>query len=405
MKSVVQVFSFDILSKVLLGVTGIILIRFMPEIEYARYTLALSLVSVVTQTLVSSFKRIYIVGYQRFKLENSPSLFLGLQLWGICLLVLMTLPFKDFAEGVYWFVVAAIIATCLSEFAKTVVQQQLKFLQFSIIEMARTLVFVLSLLCLIYFIRYELKAWQVLLVQAMAMFLVFSTVFSKYLDLKSLFKMGESVRFALELVKGEYKYVFGYFFVFAFFSQVDVFVLKALAGSVELATYGSAFRYYSLLLLALGAVHAVLLPVIQRIQSIDELESILAQHKRMLLVFVPLVLLGAWLSKWVIPWLDMGKYPNAAIVFQILAISAIVSFAFSPHSNLVMRFEDFRFLFISICMGLLVNVGLCVWLVPILGATGPAIATLITFGSVNVSIFLRSRKHRKSLASLQQGDS
>jgi O-antigen/teichoic acid export membrane protein len=392
-------------SKVLLGVAGVVLIRFMPEIEYASYTLAVSLIAVVTQTVVLSFKRIYIIGYERFKIASSPSSFLGFQLWCIFLIVLITLPFKDFTQEVYWFIVASVIATCLSEFSKTVVQQQLKFLQFSIIEIARTLVFVLSLLLLIYFIRYDLKAWQVLVVQATAMFVVFLVAFSRYLELSRLLKIEESIRLAVTLLKGEYKYVFGYFFIFAFFAQVDVFVLKALAGTVELATYGSAFRYYSLLLLALGAVHTVLLPVVQRVHSISELESILGQHRRMLLLFVPLVLFGAWISQWIIPWIDKGKYPDAVMVFQILAISAVISFAFSPHSNLLMRFEDFRFLFVSICFGLLVNVGLCVWLVPMLSATGPAIATVIAFGGVNGSIFLRARKHRKSLASLQQGDS
>jgi len=405
MKSVVQVFSVNLLSKLLLGVTGVLIIRFMPEIEYARYTLALSIVSVFSQVLVSSFKRIYIIGCQRFKVvkvKNYSSLFLGLQLWIIFVVVIITLPFKGFVSEIYWFVVGLIVATCISEFAKTVVQQQLNFFRFSVIEIARTLSFVFSFLYLLYFISYQLRSWQVLLIQTLAMLGVSFFAFSKNIDFNSFLKIRQSIRLALELVKGEYKYVFGYFFVFAFFSQVDVFILKAISESVELATYGSAFRYYNLLLLGLGSVHTVLLPVVQRVESIGDLKSILAQHKRMLLVFVPLVLLGAWLSKWIIPWIDMGKYPNAVIVFQILALSAIVSFAFSPHSNLLMRFEDFKFLFILITLGLLVNVGLCVLLVPIVGAIGSAISTLIAFGSVNISIFWRSRKYRDRLIALPQ---
>jgi len=405
MKSIVQVFSFDVLSKVLLGGTGILLIRLMSEVEYANYTLALSIVSLITGSWILSCNRVYIVGCQNSKIETSPSSFLGFQLYGISGLVVLSLPIKGFLEGIYWFIIALIIATCLSEFAKTVFQHQLQFFRFSMVELARTLIFIVSLLVLISFFRYDLKAGHVLLVQAAAMLCVFSGAFRKYFDLKSLLKIDESTRLALEMVKGEYKYVFGYFFVLAFFSQVNVFVLKTIAEDVELATYGSAFRYYSLLSLALGAVHTVLLPVVQRVQSIGDLENILYQHRRMLLLFIPVVLLGAWASQWIIPWIDRGKYPDAVMVFQILAISAIVSFAFSPHSNLVMRFEDFRFLFILINLGLLVNVGLCIWLVPRLGATGSAVATLIAFGSVNGSIFLRARKYRKSLASLTQGDS
>ncbi|MEQ8971772.1 MAG: polysaccharide biosynthesis C-terminal domain-containing protein [Coleofasciculus sp. C1-SOL-03] len=404
-KITVQVFSFDILSKILLGGINILLIRFMADSEYAYYTLALSIITIFTRTLVSSFNRIYIVGCKRIKSVTTPSSFLGLQLYGVATLVFITFPFQSFVGEIYWFTVVSIVATCLSRFSQTIFQEHLKFLQLSIVELNRTLVFVFAIIVLIYFIRHELKAWQILLLQAIAAFVVFIFSCSKELNLKRMFNVKESVYLAREIVMGEYKYLFGYFLVIAVFSQVDVFVLRAIASDVELATYGSAFRYYSLLLLGLGAVHTVFLPVIQNVKSISELEIIFMKHKRMLLLFVPLVLFSAWISQWVIPWIDMGKYPNAVMVFQILAVSAIISFAFSPHVNIVMRFEDFRFLFILINFALLVNVVLTLGFIPKLGATGAALATLIAFGFVNSVIFLRSNKHKKLLLTAPPVDS
>ena len=48
---------------------------------------------------------------------------------------------------------------------------------------------------------------------------------------------------SIEIVRGEYRYLFGYFFLLAFFLQVDVFMLNVLSSRNEVATYGSAFRY------------------------------------------------------------------------------------------------------------------------------------------------------------------
>lgn len=396
--SIVQVFFSDFLSKAFIGAMGILLIRFMSEAEYAHYILALSLVAVVTQTFSTSFNRIYIVGYQRLNLEYSPSSFLGIQLWGISALVVLTLPFISYLKGNYWFILALIIATCLSEFSKTFYQRKLKFFFFSMIEIARGLVFSCSLLLLIYIVRHDLKSWQVLFTQAITLFAVFILAFHKHLRLSKLLDVTEGTRFAMGIVKGEYKYLFGYHFILAFFSQVDVFMLKSMTSEIELATYGSAFRYYSLLLLALSAVHVIILPSIQQIKNFTELESIFKKHKTMLLLFGPLVLIGAWASQWIIPWIDMGKYPDAVIVFRILSLSSIISFAFSPHINLVLRFEDFKFLFLLIGMTLVLNVGLNMALIPILGVIGVAIATLIAFGCVNGSIFLRARKHKQKFA-------
>lgn len=402
MKSAIQIFFFDILSKLLLGAMGIVLIRYMPENEYARYTLAVSLIAVATQTLVLSFNRIYIVGYERLDLEGASSSFLGFQLWGILALVVVTLPLQGFARGVYWLVVAVAVATCLVEFAKTFSQRELKFFRFSMIELARAAVLVGSVFALIYVVRYNLKAWEVLFVQAFSTLAVFLAFFWKLIKWEKLLRIGEAVRLALAVAAGEYRYLFGYFFVLAFFLQVSVFVLRITANDVTLATFGAAFRYSSILSLALAAVQVVLLPLIQRAQNIAELEDIYGKHKRMLLLFAPMVLFAAWIGQWIIPWVDKGKYPDAVAAFQILAVSTIVSFALSPHAYLVMRFEDFKFLFVLIGVALLLSIGLNVALISALGAVGAAIATLISITFVSGSQFLRARMHRKTLAMAEQ---
>ncbi len=402
-KSIFQVFSFHLISKVLVGLGGVILIHFMPEVEYARYTLILAVVTFSTEFLASSFNQIYIVGYQRLGLKEFSSSFLGLQIWGILILVIVLFPLSGFLDGLYWVASFLVVITCLSEFSKTYFQRELRFFVFSMIEVARASVFGCSLLALAYIVRDDLKTWQVLLVQAMTLLTVFVVVFVKYLNMNELFKFRKIIHLAVTVGKEEYRYVFGYFAVLALFSQLDVFMLRAMASDLELATYGSAFRYYSLLLIALTAVHRVLLPSIQQVQNTADLQSIFRKYRKFLLVFSLVVLLGAWISQWIIPLIDTGKYPSAVIVFRILAISSIISFAFSPHVNLLLRFEDFRFLFCLICVAVLLNVTLNSVLIVKLGAVGAAIATLIAFGCLNGAVFLRGRVYRNVLAPILQG--
>jgi O-antigen/teichoic acid export membrane protein len=392
MKSILQVFSFDLISKAMMGALGVIIIRFMQENEYADYTFALSLVFFITQILSMSFNRIYIVGFHKLDLNDSLA-FLGYQLVCIGLLICITAPFQHLMNGVYWFTVALVSATCLSEFSRTILQHELRFLRFSFVELFRSSLFFICVLFLISVVQYKMQAWQVLLCQAGAMFTSFLVFFRARIQIRGNLLVRRALDIALAVIAGKYRYLFGYFSLLALFSQLDVFMLKGLGSNFSLATYGSAFRYYSLLMLSLAAVHSVLLPSIQKVESIEDWDRIHAGLRRMLLVFVPLAFLGAWLSQWIIPWIDKGKYPDAVTVFRILAVSSVFSFAFSPHVNIVLRFEDFKFLFLVIIGGLLLAATLNLLLIPRYQAVGSAIATLVGFGFNNLLIFLRSRKY------------
>ena len=392
MKAVFQVFSFDLASKVLLGILGMLLIRYLPQAEYAAYTLALSLVAFSSQSLVASFNRIYIVAYQKLRLKNTEMAFLALQLLLIAGLILLGIPLSFSLGSLYWIIAALAAANCLSEFSKTFFQQNLKFLTFSLIEFCRSLLFFCCTLLLIQLQKHELTAGAVLLIQTAALLGVSWWAIGKKLTNLQSAGFLEIARFSSEIIKGEYRYLFAYFFILGIFTQTDIFMIGILGDDSMLATYGSAFRYYSILSLALGSVHVVLLPMIQKASNDQELFEVFAKHKKMILMFIPAVLLAGWLAQWAIPFIDNGKYPGAVLSFRILCVSAIISFAFSPHVNLIMRFERFRFLFRLICMALALNVAINMLLIPEFGAAGVAFATLISAAAVTIPIYFRSKK-------------
>jgi O-antigen/teichoic acid export membrane protein len=138
----------------------------------------------------------------------------------------------------------------------------------------------------------------------------------------------------------------------------------------------------------------VLLPAVQQAETPEALEALYRQHLRLLAVFAPAVALAAWLAGWVLPWIDRGRYPEAVPVFRILAASAVVSFACSPHVNLLMKLHRFRFLFALIVAALGIAVLLNLVLIPRAGAVGAAWATLVASACVTVPIFLAARRMR-----------
>ncbi len=395
MRAVLQVFSLDVAGKALLAVITLLLIRFMAAEELAHYTMALALIAVVSQTLTSTFNRIYIVGHQRLGLGSDFAALLGLQLLTILAAWVLLVPFRPHPTNVFWLALAVTLGTCMVEFGKTALQQEQKFLTFSLVELLKTIVLCVAALVLIYLLRYHVQAWQVLSVQAAAMTAVFLASFGRRLRLRDVIKIHPARQLAMRVITGEYRFLFFYFALVALLSQTAVFAIKFLSTDLELAAFGAAFRYYALLSLGLNAVHVVLLPLVLHSGSAKALDVVFQQQRKALAVFIPAVLAGMVIAEWVLPWIDHGKYPAAVPVFQILSMSAIVSFTFSPHVNLILRYEQFKFLCRLTLASICLHVLLAYPLVGRWGAVGAAWSAAAAFALLNGWIYVRATGLRR----------
>ncbi|HXY22492.1 MAG TPA: polysaccharide biosynthesis C-terminal domain-containing protein [Burkholderiaceae bacterium] len=389
------VLSADIFAKGVLAFVTIALIRFLEPGTYAAYTFAIAVATAASQTLAASFNRIYIVGHEKLALSERVESFLGLQLALVLCVAVLAAGWSDLFGGTYLAVVFLGLAMVLSDFAKTFFQQQNRFSRYSGIEVARALLQAIAVAAVLTIGGERLRASPVLAAQATALLVA------------SLAGLGTRVRWhraadprtyyplAREILVGRYGVLVAYFGAVALFSQVDVFMLRWLAPTDSLAAYGAALRYYALLSLALGAVHAVLLPAIQKATSAQELAALYRKHSQLVLAFVPAVGILAFAAQWLLPLVDRGRYPESVTVFRVLALSSIVSFAFSPHVNLLMKLERFDFLLRLILVASAVAIALHAILIPRWGALGAAIATLLASALVTVRIFFCARDARR----------
>lgn len=394
MKSVLQVFVGDFAAKVLLGLAGLALIRFMPAGEYAVLTLATVLSAFIVQGMTGNLNRVYLVGRKQLGLEAAPQNFLAMQLWIVAAVALVGAPailYSSMTAGVYGLVIALTVANCLLEFAKTFYQQELRFARFSLIEFARTTIFVAALVGLVVSQGDQLKAWQVLALNAACVLGVVLIAFGRQLDPRALWRGREVWRLSRQVLASRYLLMIGYFLGVAMLVRIDVLMLSLLDSDGELATFGASFRYYSILMMMLGALHTVFLPLTQRVKTQEELAKLFGQHRRLIALIVPAILVGAWASAWIIPAIDGGKYPGAVGVFRVLSLSAVISLVCSPHANLLLRYGAFRFLFAICVVAIGGNVAMNALWIPRWHAVGAAWATLISAGGVNVMIILRSR--------------
>lgn len=388
-RSIIKVLFFDILTKAIIAFASMILIRSMPTTEYALYTLAMAIIMIMSEPLNASFNRIYIVGYNSFNLKDFSSSLLGTQLILVLTLTVLCLPFEVASHKIFWPTAAFLAANCVYEFLKTYFQQKLHFTQFSVIETLKNLIFTALLAWVVYINHHSLDTRQILFLQATIM-IGLAIFFVPKINMFQIPQINQGIDLVRRIIRSRYKYLIGYFILLTFFLQIDVFMLKLLTTDIALATYGSAARYYGLILLILGSVHTVLLPSIQKTKQTEEWRDIFSKLEIFALVFVAFVIIAMFAAPWFIPWVDRGKYPDAIPIFRILALSTIISMRFSPFVNFLMAREDFKFLFTLIIIAIGISISLNLLAIPLWGTIGTATVTLMTNAVVTFSIYLRS---------------
>ncbi|HJW34975.1 MAG TPA: hypothetical protein VJ505_16615 [Holophagaceae bacterium] len=136
----------------------------------------------------------------------------------------------------------------------------------------------------------------------------------------------------------------GYFALVGLFGQMPILLLKQLAEPAELASFGSAFRYYGLLLGVVSAANVVILP---RIAQTGDLVSTLRSLRRLLLGASALVLVATGVAYFIIPYVDGGKYPQAPKLFILLCTGLFPGLVLAPITAIFLRMDLQRHLLFS----------------------------------------------------------
>ncbi len=164
--------------------------------------------------------------------------------------------------------------------------------------------------------------------------------------------------------------------------RIDVPMLALLGGSDEVAVYTSAYRILDVLTLLPAAASAIALAEMAKLAKVGERKRLVHFAQQYLeLAFVAGLFIGLALNltgPQILQVLYRGRYDTSLPVFRILAWAATATLVTNVFLPVISALDKRRVLVIVSAVGLVVNVGVNLVLIPTLGPVGAAFATLLT---------------------------
>lgn len=379
---------WDVISKIPIFAITLLLINYLDTLNYAKYTFAIATFIFLSSVISSIINIIFIVDPNSNKAD-----YLWLQIIVCCVLVIILSLFHSLYDGLFGYVCILLGFHILFMFNQSISQKKLLFNRYYYFEVTRTSLYLLFVSVLVFCNSYAdvvLSAESVFIAQILATagpvfwFLNYTGSLSpRFTSLKIL---------AYRIVNSETKFLPFYFLILNILLTVDVFMLRLLSGSEDIAEFGAALRYYGILQMILIAMHKVLLPTISSMDEMQKILSLLKENQKLIIRFfcaLPVLLVSAY---FIIPFLDGGKYPESKTIFIILALSAYLSLLFSPYANLMIKLKGYKLMSIITVKVLVFHIFLSYILVIFMAGHGAALANVLSYAFLNFMIYKAALK-------------
>ncbi len=174
-------------------------------------------------------------------------------------------------------------------------------------------------------------------------------------------------------------WLIGYFGAINLSNQLNIFMLSHFSTPLQLANYGVAYRYYSLAILILNSMNAVLLVRFSKSDLNDHqaIKQLISQwFKALAWTIIPILIIDM-LGRSVFLWVNGPQYGESYNLFIILTIGVWLSLLLSPFINILSAKKKFRFIFFSATVALIINFIGSLILIPLWGGIGAAIMAVI----------------------------
>lgn len=176
-------------------------------------------------------------------------------------------------------------------------------------------------------------------------------------------------------------------------SQMDVLMMANFFSSRDVGIYSVAAKLYSILLLALSAVHSVLLPAFC---GLNDKRDMYAKLRYSFKFTVPtalfLVVTSFLFSGFIINLFAGNSYSEAITPFRILSIGSAISIVFSPSVNVLFALNRVRRIAFSGCLLITVASLGHIFITSRFGAVGAAAVTVVAYATINIFVFFSVRK-------------
>ncbi len=186
-------------------------------------------------------------------------------------------------------------------------------------------------------------------------------------------------------------------------ANTDIYMLGIWKNANEIGLYSSVQRIQQFIMIIPSMIGTASFPIISRLAH-NDLEKFKSMFEKimttMFIICIPIVLGGLFLSDQIVLLVFGSEYVNAIPIFRVLIIMLIPAFTLILLSNGIFAFNKQKKVTAVYIIGMILNVFFNIILIPPLGATGSAIATLLS----SVFITVLHWKHMKNIIYFKIGN-
>ncbi|QUL53901.1 oligosaccharide flippase family protein [Paenibacillus tritici] len=396
-KDFFNVFAFDILSKAFMIIITILLIRMMPSSEYAQLVQFTALSSFICgvfgEGISLSFIRYSTEQYSRTGKSST-----GLHMVSSILIVFLSffsILLFPILSGIYNTSSTVVIFASFYGFILSLInmnqgyfQSREMYVKSGITNNLRNVFLLLFLLILLFFIGKADSQLVFIIYVVCGILAFFFGIYSIYkgVTFKQILMDLDNLKSMLHDSIG----IIIYLIILNIINQIDVVMISHLMSVNDVAIYGIAFKYYSLLLTLLPSIKAVLRVRTSKKEYIDNFvqrrDFTLSWLKKTWIFVVPFSLMIIFASDIFMPILNGSQYDKSISTFKILAIGVGISYMFASNTSIMMAAKKYKTLCALAVLALGIDILLTWILIPIWGINGAAIGTITAHTFINVSV-------------------
>lgn len=407
-KGLTKVYSGDMLSTFIGAMTAFLIIRGLAVNDYASYTAFYSIVTLVP-LIVGSGINFALVRFSAEHISKAGEKPVELYFISFVLQIILYVMFsfslmlfsdrvtnllfgqKAFDNALRYGLIAG-AGTLISQAGRGVYNAEEKFGSYIKALWFRQLL-IFSTIFLLFFLKrlsFERTAQVMIFAELSIAGIIFYHIFRGVNIYKNIFELKKNSEIIKNFISST-GWLIAYLFIVTAFQRFDVFMLSRFSSEEELANYGVAFRYYSLAMIVLSSLNAVMLPMFSKVEMKDlgrQRQFTLKWLKTTVWFVIPLMIFDIF-GKPLFIWVNGAQYEKAFYIFVILSSVFWLNLMFSPLVHIVMARKAFKFLFILGLAAFVFNFTCNYLLVPEYGGFGAAFVTAISYSLINVTALFR----------------
>ena len=386
---------FDIISKLLMAVATIVIVRLLSIDEYAIYTKFHS-ISVLSTTIIGTGLALAYVRFAAEKVsrgqDNSFGLFKLCSLL-VCLATIISfiaIPIinKSFNTTFFISIISLIYGgvLALNKMNQSYFQVDERFSTSGIITNIKNITLCLGVAVLPIFFS-NITATQTIYATIISAIIAYLIGYI-YISKNSTTQTFSSDKSLLRALFKESWWLIIYSLLVCLFDQGCVIIMSHIASIEDIAIYGVASKYYALMLTFLSSLMTVLRIRTSNQSMVDSKDNrkafVLNWIKRVWWIAGAVCLCTILVSRPVLTLLNGNEYIDAVPVFNILVVGVFIGYIFAPNVAVMMSAKRYKELCALALISFIINCVICVTLIPKCGAIGAAVAVVISNAFLNI---------------------